>query len=92
LILNHTAYKFFFGDIGKLCEITPRKPPRNRGWMDGGPCEEGKAFVVVPRFILDEMFGLIAVFFFFLPFFWVCVWLVGVCLGGPAGGVHTCPF
>jgi hypothetical protein len=84
LILNHTAYKFFFGNIGKLCEISPRKPPRNRGWK--GPYEEGKAFVVVPRFVLDEMFGLMAVVFLF--FFKILGWW-GVCLGGPAGGVHV---
>jgi hypothetical protein len=93
LILNHTAYKFFFGDIGKLCEITPRKPPRNRGWMDGGPCEEGKAFVVVPRFILDEMFGLIAVFLFsfFFCFFWWCVcgWWGCVWVARRVGYIHV---
>jgi hypothetical protein len=52
----------------------------------GVPCEEGKAFVVVPRFVLDEIFGLMAVFFFLNVFFrW------RVCLGGPAGG-GTRPF
>jgi hypothetical protein len=43
--------------------------------MDGGPCEEGKAFVVVPRFVLDEMFGLMAIFFLMFFFGWGCVWV-----------------
>jgi len=54
--------------------------------MDGGPCEEGKAFVAVPRFALDEMFGLIAGFLFL--FFW----LVGGGVSGWPGGWGTCPF
>jgi hypothetical protein len=48
------------------------------GW--GGHVKKERQFVVVPRFILDEIFGLMAVFFFG---WW------GVCLGGPAGGVHV---
>lgn len=61
--------------------------------MDGGPCEEGKAFVVVPRFILDEMFGLIAVFLFsfFFCFFWWCVcgWWGCVWVARRVGYIHV---
>jgi hypothetical protein len=46
------------------------------GW--GGHVKKERQFVVVPRFILDEMFGFMAVFFF-KYFFLVgggrCVWV-----------------